>query len=79
MIDRMRLAFVKMHGLGNDFIVFDAPPAGPLPGAAQLRDLADRHTGIEQDEVVAEAVHLHEGEPHAVDNNARRPGAAAVR
>jgi diaminopimelate epimerase len=48
----MRLAFVKMHGLGNDFIVFDAPPAGPLPSAAQLRRLADRHTGIGFDQAL---------------------------
>ena len=34
-----------MHGLGNDFIVFDAPDAG-APTAAQIRALADRRTGI---------------------------------
>ena len=48
----MRFAFVKMHGLGNDFILFDAPPAGALPGAAQLRLLADRHTGIGFDQAL---------------------------
>jgi diaminopimelate epimerase len=45
------LAFTKMHGLGNDFIVFDAPPGGP-PSAEQLRRLADRHTGIGFDQAL---------------------------
>lgn len=40
-----------MHGLGNDFIVFDAP-AGGAPSAAVLRRLADRHTGIGFDQAL---------------------------
>lgn len=47
----MRFPFAKMHGLGNDFIVFDA--AEYLPGAAVLRRLADRHTGIGFDQALA--------------------------
>ena len=47
----MKLAFTKMHGLGNDFIVFDAPPDGP-PSAETLRQLADRHTGIGFDQAL---------------------------
>ena len=38
----MRLKFTKMHGLGNDFIVFDAPRPHEVPTPAQLRRLADR-------------------------------------
>jgi diaminopimelate epimerase len=38
--------FTKMHGLGNDFIVFEAAADAPLPDAASWRRLADRHTGI---------------------------------
>lgn len=38
--------FTKMHGLGNDFIVFEAAADAPLPDAAFWRRLADRHTGI---------------------------------
>ena len=49
----MRLAFTKMHGLGNDFIVFDAPAEAALPSAAALRRLADRHTGIGFDQALA--------------------------
>jgi diaminopimelate epimerase len=48
----MRLPFTKMHGLGNDFIVFDAPAGAPLPDARQLRRLADRHTGIGFDQAL---------------------------
>jgi diaminopimelate epimerase len=48
----MRLAFTKMHGLGNDFIVFDAPTEGPLPSAAAFRRLADRRTGIGFDQAL---------------------------
>jgi diaminopimelate epimerase len=48
----MRLAFTKMHGLGNDFIVFEAPADSALPTAATLRHLADRHTGIGFDQAL---------------------------
>lgn len=48
----MRLAFTKMQGLGNDFIVFEAPAEGPLPTADALRGLADRHTGIGFDQAL---------------------------
>ena len=49
----MRFEFVKMHGLGNDFIVFDAAQPAMLPTPAQLRALADRHTGIGFDQALA--------------------------
>jgi diaminopimelate epimerase len=48
----MRINFTKMHGVGNDFIVFDAPAGVPLPDAGQLRRLADRHTGIGFDQAL---------------------------
>ena len=48
----MRIAFTKMHGVGNDFVVFDAPPAGPLLEPARLRSLADRRTGIGFDQTL---------------------------
>jgi diaminopimelate epimerase len=46
-----RLEFTKMHGLGNDFAVFDAAAAAPLDGAL-IRRLADRHTGIGFDQAL---------------------------
>jgi diaminopimelate epimerase len=48
----MRLAFTKMHGLGNDFIVFDSRGPGELPSPMTLRRLADRRTGIGFDQAL---------------------------
>lgn len=48
----MRLDFVKMHGLGNDFLVLDLPADAPLPSASQWRALADRRTGIGFDQAL---------------------------
>jgi diaminopimelate epimerase len=48
----MRLAFTKMHGLGNDFIVFDAAGAASVPSAAEFRRLADRRTGVGFDQAL---------------------------
>jgi diaminopimelate epimerase len=48
----MRIEFTKMHGLGNDFIVFDAPRIGALPTADQWRALSARHTGIGFDQAM---------------------------
>jgi diaminopimelate epimerase len=51
----MRIDFLKMQGLGNDFLVFDAP-ASPTAAAAldshTLRALADRHTGVGFDQAL---------------------------
>ena len=49
----MRVPFVKMHGLGNDFVVLDArEDALPPVTAATARALADRRTGIGCDQLV---------------------------
>ena len=45
-------AFTKMHGLGNDFVVFEADADAALPSAAAWRRLADRHTGIGFDQAL---------------------------
>jgi diaminopimelate epimerase len=44
----MRIEFLKMHGLGNDFMVFDATAhvGSEFLDSARLRALADRHTGV---------------------------------
>jgi diaminopimelate epimerase len=52
MIRSMRLEFTKVHGLGNDFIVVDGGDGRPLPGPAQWRALADRHTGVGFDQAL---------------------------
>src|SRR5512144_1169427 len=48
----MHLDFTKMHGLGNDFIVFDAPRDGRLPTGEEWRRLSERHTGIGFDQAL---------------------------
>ncbi len=45
-------AFIKMHGLGNDFVVVDARTVPFAPDPARVRALADRHTGIGCDQLV---------------------------
>jgi diaminopimelate epimerase len=49
----MRIAFTKMHGLGNDFVVLDGR-AETLPALdrAAAAALADRHTGIGCDQLI---------------------------
>ena len=57
---RMRIEFVKMQGLGNDFLVFDAPAllSGAPIDAGRMRALADRHTGVGFDQaLMLEAPH----------------------
>src|SRR5690606_38488977 len=49
---RMRIEFTKMHGLGNDFVVFDAAAGAQPPSAAEFRRLADRHKGIGFDQAL---------------------------
>ncbi|HEY3486912.1 MAG TPA: diaminopimelate epimerase [Gammaproteobacteria bacterium] len=48
----MRLKFVKMHGIGNDFVVFDAISQKVQLTPAQIRRIADRHFGIGCDQVL---------------------------
>jgi diaminopimelate epimerase len=48
----MRIEFLKMHGLGNDFLVFDAPAADAQVDSGRLRALADRRTGVGFDQAL---------------------------
>lgn len=45
-------AFLKMHGLGNDFVVFDARDSALALDAEKVRAIADRRRGIGCDTVV---------------------------
>ncbi len=48
----MKLAFTKMHGLGNDFVVFDfTRHAYPL-SSSQAAQIADRHFGVGCDQIL---------------------------
>ena len=46
------LPFIKMHGLGNDFIILDARDGKHLPDTDGMRLLANRHTGIGCDQIM---------------------------
>jgi diaminopimelate epimerase len=48
----MAIAFTKMHGLGNDFVVIDAISQDVSLSAEQIRKLADRHFGIGCDQLL---------------------------
>lgn len=48
----MLLKFTKMHGLGNDFVVFDAISQKVNLSRDQLQFLADRHFGIGCDQIL---------------------------
>ena len=48
----MRVAFTKMHGLGNDFLVLEAPERSMVPTPSALRRLADRRTGVGFDQAL---------------------------
>jgi len=48
----MKMPFVKMHGLGNDFVVLDGVRQSVVLTAPQLRHLADRHFGIGCDQIL---------------------------
>ena len=44
--------FLKMHGLGNDFVVFDARVEAVAMDAARAQAIADRRTGVGCDQVI---------------------------
>ncbi|GGB58118.1 diaminopimelate epimerase [Blastomonas aquatica] len=44
--------FHKMHGLGNDFVIFDCREHDLSLSAEQVRALADRHLGIGCDQLI---------------------------
>ncbi len=48
----MKIRFTKMHGLGNDFVVFDATRTPLRLTPEQARRIADRHFGIGSDEIL---------------------------
>jgi diaminopimelate epimerase len=45
-------AFLKMHGLGNDFVVFDGRRERIVLDAASVKALADRRFGVGCDQVI---------------------------
>ena len=49
----MQLSFSKMHGIGNDFVVLDCRQSPFTLDPAQIRALADRHTGVGFDQLLS--------------------------
>ena len=47
-----RLPFVKMHGLGNDFVILDLRGGLPKPTPALARAIADRRRGVGFDQLI---------------------------
>ena len=47
-----KVPFVKMHGLGNDFVVLDGRRGKLAVGIGAARALADRRTGIGCDQLI---------------------------
>ncbi|MFH5776700.1 diaminopimelate epimerase [Paracoccus sp. NGMCC 1.201697] len=47
----LSLPFMKMHGLGNDFVVLDGRSTGELPAPAVVAAMADRHFGVGFDQL----------------------------
>jgi diaminopimelate epimerase len=45
--------FLKMNGLGNDFVVVEAREGAFTPGAAEVRAIADRAGGVGCDQLIA--------------------------
>ncbi len=48
----MQVKFTKMHGIGNDFVVFDAINQQIALSAQQVRDIANRRFGVGCDQVL---------------------------
>lgn len=48
----MERSFVKMHGLGNDFVIFDARTDPLELGDEDVRAIADRQTGVGCDQLI---------------------------
>ncbi len=59
---RAGVRFVKMHGLGNDFVVIDRRSQTFDPRPADIRAMADRHTGIGFDQLLILDTPTHQGD-----------------
>jgi diaminopimelate epimerase len=52
MTEKQTYQFLKMHGLGNDFVIFDARQNGLTLSDEQVRIVADRRRGVGCDQLI---------------------------
>ena len=57
----MLLKFTKMHGLGNDFVMFDGISQCIALTSEQYRKIADRHFGVGCDQILVVEKATHDG------------------
>jgi len=57
----MLLKFTKMHGLGNDFVVFDGISQCVALTSGRCRKIADRHFGVGCDQILVVEKATHDG------------------
>lgn len=48
----MKKTFIKMHGLGNDFVIFDGRGGGFALNPPQIRQISDRRLGVGCDQLI---------------------------
>lgn len=46
------IEFIKMHGLGNDFVIIDGRADNPMLSSPQVAAISDRHIGIGCDQLI---------------------------
>jgi len=74
------LAFLKMHGLGNDFVIIDSRGRGAVTTPELAKALGDRHRGVGFDQLAE--IRDGEGADITLDfwnSDGSRAGAAATR
>jgi diaminopimelate epimerase len=54
------LPFMKMHGLGNDFVVIDSRGLGEIVSADLARAIGNRHTGVGFDQLAVISTGAHD-------------------
>jgi diaminopimelate epimerase len=71
------LPFMKMHGLGNDFVVLDGRAPSLSPGPALVAAIADRHRGIGFDQLAVIGAGEGDADAHLTFYNADGSTSAA--
>lgn len=73
--DARALPFMKMHGLGNDFVVIDSRQREAALTAARIAAIADRHRGVGFDQLAV--ITQNDNQPHLTFYNSDGSTSAA--